>query len=58
MRVWVQPAGKPPIYVEVKVENKINLEWTLEKRERESANLDSKTNCRDGTRVFSLPSFF
>ena len=53
MRVWVQPAGEPPIPVgkkkkEKPVEVKTNLEWIVEEKR---ASFDSKINCRDGTRV-------
>lgn len=47
MRVWVQPAGEPPIPFEIKVEDKANLEWIVEETR---ASFDSKINCRDGTR--------
>lgn len=33
MRVWVQPAVGPPIFVEMKVEDEGNLEWLVEERE-------------------------
>lgn len=35
MRIWVQPAGGPPLLVQVKVEDEGNLERTVEEKEDE-----------------------